>query len=31
MVLLHRDFDTSNILVDEKSCHVTGVIDGAEA
>ena len=31
MVLLHRDFGTSNILVDEKSCHLTGVIDWAEA
>ncbi|KAF2184560.1 hypothetical protein K469DRAFT_633284 [Zopfia rhizophila CBS 207.26] len=30
MVLLHRDFGTSNILVDE-SCHLTGVIDWAEA
>ena len=31
MVLLHHDFGTSNILVDEKSCHLTGVIDWAEA
>ena len=30
MVLLHRDFGMSNILVDE-SCHLTGVIDWAEA
>lgn len=30
MVLLHRDFGTSNVLVDE-SCHLTGVIDWAEA
>jgi Ser/Thr protein kinase RdoA (MazF antagonist) len=31
MVLLHRDLRASNILVDEKSCHLTGVIDWAEA
>jgi hypothetical protein len=31
MVLLHPDFGTSNILVDEKACHLTGVIDWAEA
>lgn len=31
MVLLHRDFGTSNILVEDKSCHLTGVIDWAEA
>ncbi|KAI9803255.1 MAG: hypothetical protein M1825_002046 [Sarcosagium campestre] len=31
MVLLHRDFGTCNIMVDEKSCHLAGVIDWAEA
>jgi hypothetical protein len=31
MVLLHRDFGTSNVLVDAESCHLTGVIDWAEA
>lgn len=31
MVLLHRDFGTCNIMVDEASCHLTGVIDWAEA
>ncbi|KAI9678632.1 MAG: hypothetical protein M1817_005689 [Caeruleum heppii] len=31
MVLLHHDFGTCNIMVDEKSCHLTGVIDWAEA
>lgn len=31
MVLLHRDFGTTNIMVDEESCHLTGVIDWAEA
>jgi Ser/Thr protein kinase RdoA (MazF antagonist) len=31
MVLLHRDFGTSNIMVDGTSCHLTGVIDWAEA
>lgn len=31
MVLLHRDFGTCNIIVDETSCHLTGVIDWAEA
>ncbi|KAF4440622.1 Protein kinase-like domain protein [Fusarium austroafricanum] len=30
MVLLHRDFGESNIMVDE-ACHLTGVIDWAEA
>jgi hypothetical protein len=30
MVLLHRDFSTCNIMVDEVSCHLTGVIDWAE-
>lgn len=31
MVLLHRDFGMSNVLVEEKTCHLTGVIDWAEA
>lgn len=31
MVLLYRDFSTCNIMVDEISCHLTGVIDWAEA
>jgi serine/threonine protein kinase len=31
MVLLHRDFSTCNIMVDEVSCYLTGVIDWAEA
>lgn len=31
MVLLHRDFSSCNIMVDEKTCHLTGVIDWAEA
>jgi hypothetical protein len=31
MVLLHRDFGMSNVLVEEETCHVTGVIDWAEA
>ncbi len=31
MVLLHRDFSDVNIMVDETSCHLTGVIDWAEA
>jgi len=31
MVLLHRDFGTSNILVEDKTCHLTSVIDWAEA
>lgn len=31
MVLLHSDFSTCNIMVDEVSCHLTGVIDWAEA
>ena len=31
MVLLHRDFGSCNIMVDERSCHLTGVIDWAEA
>lgn len=31
MVLLHRDFGTCNIIVDEATCHLVGVIDWAEA
>lgn len=31
MVLLHKDFGTCNILVDETTCHLVGVIDWAEA
>ncbi len=31
MVLLHRDFSDVNIMVDETECHLTGVIDWAEA
>ncbi|OPB36399.1 hypothetical protein A0O28_0054780 [Trichoderma guizhouense] len=31
MVFLHRDFSTCNIMVDETSCHLVGVIDWAEA
>lgn len=31
MVLLHKDFGTCNILVDEVTCHLVGVIDWAEA
>ena len=31
MVLLHRDLGSCNILVDEATCHLTGVIDWAEA
>lgn len=31
MVLLHRDFGASNIMVDNISCYLTGVIDWAEA
>ena len=31
MVLLHQDFSDCNIMVDETSCHLTGVIDWAEA
>jgi aminoglycoside 2''-phosphotransferase len=29
-VLIHGDFDTSNILVDPKTCSVTGIIDFEE-
>ncbi|WVN91162.1 uncharacterized protein L203_106416 [Cryptococcus depauperatus CBS 7841] len=31
MVLLHNDFGSFNILVDEKTCNLLGVIDWAEA
>jgi hypothetical protein len=31
MVLLHGDLRYSNIIVDEASCHLVGVIDWAEA
>lgn len=31
MVLLHRDFGSCNIMVDEATCHLVGVIDWAEA
>lgn len=31
MVLLHEDFGTCNIMVDDTSCHLVGVIDWAEA
>ncbi|KXX83352.1 hypothetical protein MMYC01_200087 [Madurella mycetomatis] len=31
MVLLHKDFGTCNIMVDNTSCHLVGVIDWAEA
>ena len=31
MVLLHRDIGSSNVLVSEDTCHLTGVIDWAEA
>ncbi|CAI6095338.1 unnamed protein product [Clonostachys chloroleuca] len=31
MVLLHKDFGQSNIMVNEKSCHFVGVVDWAEA
>ena len=31
MVLLHRNFGMSNVLADENSCHLTGVVDWAEA
>ena len=31
MVLLHRDFGSCNIIVDESTCHLKGVIDWAEA
>jgi len=31
MVLLHRDLTSSNIMVDEDTCHLVSVIDWAEA
>ena len=31
MVLLHKDFGTCNIMVDETTCELVGVIDWAEA
>jgi len=31
MVLLHRDFGDCNIMVDDATCHLVGVIDWAEA
>lgn len=31
MVLLYHDFGSCNILVDETSCYLNGVIDWAEA
>lgn len=31
MVLLHRDLGSCNIIVDEATCHLVGVIDWAEA
>ncbi|KAH8746624.1 hypothetical protein F5883DRAFT_253920 [Diaporthe sp. PMI_573] len=31
MVLLHRDLGSCNIMVDEATCHLVGVIDWAEA
>ncbi|KAF4454064.1 Protein kinase-like domain protein [Fusarium austroafricanum] len=31
MVLLHRDFSAFNIMVDQRSSHLVGVIDWAEA
>ncbi|UPK91001.1 hypothetical protein LCI18_001936 [Fusarium solani-melongenae] len=31
MVLLYRDFGTCNIMVDETSCRLMGVVDWAEA
>ncbi|OAA34770.1 Protein kinase-like domain protein [Metarhizium rileyi] len=31
MVLLHKDFGTCNIIVNEITCHLAGVIDWAEA
>jgi hypothetical protein len=31
MVLLHKDFGVCNIMVDESSCNLVGVIDWAEA
>lgn len=31
MVLLHRDFGCCNMLVNETTCHLQGVVDWAEA
>ncbi|KJZ75908.1 hypothetical protein HIM_04732 [Hirsutella minnesotensis 3608] len=31
MVLTHKDFSTCNIMVDEATCRLVGVIDWAEA
>ncbi|AEO54507.1 hypothetical protein MYCTH_2115324 [Thermothelomyces thermophilus ATCC 42464] len=31
IVLLHRDFGSCNIIVDETTCHLVGVVDWAEA
>lgn len=31
MVFFHQDFGDSNIMVDETTCHLVGVIDWAEA
>ena len=31
IVLLHRDFGDCNVMVHEETCHLTGVIDWAEA
>lgn len=31
MVLFHRDLGSCNIIVDEATCHLVGVIDWAEA
>lgn len=31
LVLLHKDFGSCNIMVDEKTCSIVGVVDWAEA
>lgn len=31
MVLLHRDFGVCNIMVNETTCNLVGVVDWAEA
>lgn len=31
MILLYKDFDDCNIIVEDPSCHLAGVIDWAEA
>ncbi|KAH6621284.1 hypothetical protein B0J18DRAFT_432069 [Chaetomium sp. MPI-SDFR-AT-0129] len=31
MVLLHHDFGDCNVIVDETTCHLAGVVDWAEA